>query len=150
MQNRSLGVTTLAFTSVMIALYCQFAAIALILTGSIYTAAGSSPGAFTLLTGAVFLGLTFGAYFIGFGLWTRKHWAWAGSVALLVVLVGASAALSVISTNFVSLIVPTVAAVAGIWYLHRPAVKAELLGSHESDLSPVRVADGMDAPEPAH
>ena len=150
MQDRSLGVTALAFSSVMIGLYCQFAAIVLILTGSVFTAAGSMHAAMALVNGAIFLGLTVAAYFVGYGLWTRKHWSWAGAVALFVVLIGANVVLSALATNLLSTVLPAIGAVVGIWYLHRPAVKTELLGSATPAPATVRVGDGLEMPELAH
>lgn len=150
MQDRSLGVTALAFSSVMIGLYCQFAAIILILTGSVFTAAGSMHAAVALVNGAIFMGLTVAAYFVGYGLWTRKHWSWAGSVSLLVVFIGANVMLSALSTNVISSVLPAAGAVLGIWYLHRPAIKTELLGSTTPAPAMVRVGDGMEMPELAH
>ncbi|MEA2026628.1 MAG: hypothetical protein U9O18_08045, partial [Chloroflexota bacterium] len=61
MRHRSFGVTALAFSSIMVAIYGQYAAIALLLTGSAFTPAGSFQAAIALITGAVFLGLTLAA-----------------------------------------------------------------------------------------
>ncbi len=138
MRPRSLGVTTLAFSSVMVGLYCQFATIALILTGSVFVVAGSRHADLALFTGTVFLGLTVAAYFLGYGLWTRRHWSWAGAIALFLVFVGANVVLSVVSGNVLNTLVPALGAIVGIWYLHRPAIKAELLGE--------KSAIGMTAP----
>ena len=149
MRQRSLSIIVLAFSSVMIGLYCQFAAVALILTGSVFTVAGSTPAAITLVIGATFLGLTVGAYFLGYGLWTRKHWSWAGSIALLAVLVGASLALSVISSSYISSISPVFVAIVGAWYLNRPAIKAGLLGPAEPTESEAKLSDRLEAAEPA-
>ncbi len=150
MQKRSLGVTTLAFSSVMIALYSQFAAVALILTGSVFSQSGSVLAAASFTLGAVFFGLTFAAYFLAYGFWTAKSWAWAGGMAVVVTLVVASVILSVISSNFVSSVMPLVAAVAGIWYLNRPAIKAELLGTEAPAVATVGSNAGIEVAEPAH
>lgn len=149
MQDRSFGVTTLAFSSVMVGLYSQFAAITLLLAGSVFTPAGSSSGAFALVLGALFLGLSGAAYFLGFGFWTRKHWSWAGGVALFGVLAGASLALSFMSTNFLSSIMPLVAGALVVWYLNRPAIKAELLGRSQPKESQAAAPDGLKGAEPA-
>ncbi len=149
MRDRSFGVTVLAFSSIMIALYSQFAAIALILIGSVYTAAGSAPAAFVLMLGAVFLGLTFASYFLGYGFWTKKHWSFAAGVTLFVSFVVANVLLSVISTNFISSIVPALAAVVGVWYLHRPAVKAELLDEAAPTSESLPRVDTLEGAEPA-
>lgn len=150
MRDRSLGVTTLAFSSVMVALYSQYAAIALVLTGSVYTAAGSLYAAVALMTGAAFLSLAVAAYAVGYGFWARKHWSWATGIAVFAFFIGANVFLSIISTSFVSALLPTVGGVIAIAYLQRPAVRAELLGTEAPAEATVRVADAMDAAEPAH
>ena len=99
MRDRPLGITTLAFSSVMVALYCQMAAIVLLAMGSVFTAAGSMPGAAVLVLGAVFLGLAVASYLLGFGFWTGRHWSWAGGTVVFAVLLGASIFLAVLSTN---------------------------------------------------
>jgi hypothetical protein len=149
MRHRSFGVTTLAFSTIMVALYCQVAAIALLLTGSVFTAAGSMQGAVVLITGAVYLGLTVAAYLVGFGLWTGKHWSWAGGLVVFGTLIGASVLLSVISSAFVSSLLPAVGAIVAIAYLRRSSVRAELLGS-ERNVDSRTAPDRMDAAEPAH
>ena len=148
MRHRSLGVTTLAFSSIMVALYCQVAAIALLLTGSVFTAAGSMQGAVALITGAVFLGLTFAAYLVGYGFWTAKHWSWAGGIVVFAVLIGASVFLSIISSNFGSALLPAVGAVVAIAYLQRSSVRAELLGSEPIADRSRTAPDRIDAAEP--
>ena len=150
MQKRSFGVTTLAFSSVMVALYCQFAAVALIITGSVFSQSGSAYAAASFALGALFFGLTFASYFLAYGFWTGKSWAWAGGLALFATLVIASVALSVISTNFVSTVLPLAAAVAGVWYLNRPAVKAELLGTDVPVASKVSAGGGLEVAGPVH
>ena len=149
MRQRSFGVTALSFSSVMVALYSQFAAIALLLTASVFTAAGSTPAAFVLLLGAVFLGLTIAAYAVGYGFWARKQWSWTAGMALLVVFAVANVVLSAISANFISSILPAFAAIAAVWYLQRPAIKAELTG----DAAPAALSltvDALEGVEPAH
>ena len=148
MRKRSFGVTVLAFSSVMIGLYCQFGAIALILAGSVFTPTGSTPAAFALVIGAVFLGLTFAAYFLGYGFWTRKHWSWAGGIALLGVLVGASLVLSFISSSYLSSISPIVVASFAVWYLNRPVIRAELLGQPEPSQDKSSAPEALEVPSP--
>ena len=150
MQKRSFGVTTLAFSSVMVGLYCQFAAITLMLAGSVFTPTGSISGAITLLLGAVFLGTMVAAYFLGYGFWTRKHWSWAGGAALFGVLAGSSLVLSVMASNYLSSITPLVAGVLVVWYLNRPAIKAELLGQSQPEQVQAAGADGLKSAELAH
>ena len=129
MRDRSLGVTALAFFSVMVALYSQMAAIALILGGSVFTAAGSVQGAAALLVGAVFLGVAVAAYAIGYAFWTRRHWSFAGGVTVFGTLIVANILLSLISGNPLSAVIPVVGSAIAIWELQRPAIKAELLGT---------------------
>lgn len=148
MQKRSFGITTLAFGSVMIALYSQFAAVSLILTGSVWSSSGSIYATASFVLGALFFGITFASYFLAYGFWTRKSWAFAGSVTLFVTLVVASVALSVVSTNFTSTVLPLAAAIAGIWYANRPAVKAELVVEEAPAAGQVNA--GMNVAEPAH
>ena len=150
MQKRSFGVTTLAFSSVMVGLYCQFAAITLMLAGSVFTPTGSISGAITLLLGAVFLGTMVAAYFLGYGFWTRKHWSWAGGVALFGVLAGSSLVLSVMASNYLYSITPLVAGVLVVWYLNRPAIKAELLGQSQPEQVQAAGTDGLKSAELAH
>lgn len=133
MRDRSLGVTALAFFTVMVALYSQMAAIALILGGSIFTAAGSVQGAAALLTGALFLGVAIAGYVVGYGFWTCRHWAWAGGMVVFAALIGANLILSFISANLLSAVLPVVGSVIAIWQLQRPATKAELLGTEIAD-----------------
>ena len=129
MQDRSMAVTALAFFSVMVALYSQMAAIALILGGSVFTAAGSMHGAAALITGAVFLGVAVAAYAAGYAFWTRRHWSWAGGIVVFATLIGANLFLSLISGNLLSAILPVAGSIVAIWQLQRPAVRAELLGT---------------------
>ena len=150
MHGRSHGVTALAYGSVLIGLYCQFAALGLILTGSVYAPSGEPSAAATLVIGAFFFGLTFASYFLGYGYWTHKSWSWAGGIALFAVLVVASAALSLVASDFVSTILPLATAVVGIWYLNRPAIKAELLGTEMPAQVPVATHESLKGAEPAH
>jgi len=150
MQERSIGVTALAVCSVVVALYCQFAAVALILTGAVYSPTGSMEAAWAIVIGTLFFGLTFTSYFLGYGFWARKHWSWAGGIVVLVTLVVASMSLSLLATSFISSVLPISAAVAGIWFLNRPAIKAELLGPEDQASASISVHDAMNAAEPAH
>jgi len=149
MRHRSFGVTALAFGSIMAALYCQVAAIALLLTGSVFTAASSMDGAVALVTGAIFLGLTAAAYLVGFGFWTGKHWSWAGGLVVFAALIGANVLLSIISGTFVSALLPSIGAVVALVYMQRPSVRSELLGTQQGKDASVSVTDTMDAAEPA-
>jgi hypothetical protein len=148
MQERSHGAMALAFSSVLIGLYCQFAALALIVTGSVFSPSGSVHVAATFVIGAAFLGLTFAAYFLAYGLWTRKSWSWAGGVAFLIAFALANVVLSVLSTNFLSSALPLLGGVAGIWYLNRPSIKAELLGLDAAEASPVATHEALGGAQP--
>jgi len=150
MRHRSLGVTALAFGAVMVAIYGQYAAIALLMTGSVFTAAGSLHAAFTLMTGAIFLGLTATAYMVGFGLWTHKHWAWAGGAVVFTVFIVTNLLLSVLATNYLSALLPTVGAVVALWYLQRPAVRAELLGTAVRAEAHAPMSDALKGAAPIH
>ena len=150
MQPRSLSLTVLAYSAVMIGLFCQFGAAALLITGSVFAPSGEMSAMVTLVIGALFFGLTFASYFMAYGIFTRKTWSWAGGITLFVTLVVASAALSFVAGNWVSTVVPLVAAVVGIWYLNRPAVKAELLGTAVPLTAPVTAPSALDGAEPAH
>jgi hypothetical protein len=149
MRDRSFGVTTLAFTSVMAALYSQFAAIALLLTGSVFTVAGSLEAVAALFLGAVFLGVTVAAYLAGFGFWMRKHWSWAAGIAVFAVLIGASILLSIASGNFLSMLLPSIGGISAIAYLQRPAVRDELLGEERTADQRRPATDNVEAAEPA-
>ena len=132
----------------MVAIYGQYAAIALLMTGSVYTAAGSAPASLVLILGAVFLGTTVAAYLLGYGLWARKHWSWAGAVTLFVVFAIANVMLSVLSANFVSTILPALCGVFAVWYLYRPAVRQELLGRADTSVGTTPSADALKSAKP--
>jgi hypothetical protein len=150
MKNRSLGVTVLAFSTFMVAIYSQYAAISLLLTGSVFTVAGSFVAMVTLLTGAVFLGLTATAYAVGFGLWTRRSWSWNGAMAVFLTLFVANIFLSILATNFVSAVIPSVGVIVAVVYLQRPAVRAEILGIAAPVTSTAPASDGLEVARPAH
>lgn len=149
MRHRSLGVIALAFGAVMLALYSQIAAIALILSGSIFATLGSLPAAAALILGAVFLGLTLVAYGVGFGLWTGKPWAWVAANAAFGVFIVANLVLSLVAGSFASALVTTVAAGVVLWYLRRPAVRTELL-TGARPTAPIVMAEGPELPRPVH
>jgi hypothetical protein len=128
MRNRSIGVTALAFSTIMLAIYGQYAAIVLLMTGSVFTPFGSFAAAASLVTGATFMGITVAAYVVGFGLWTRRSWSWNGAIAVYAAFLVANIVLSILATNFVSAVLPTIGAIAAVAYLQRPAVRAEITG----------------------
>ncbi len=149
MKKRSYGVTALAFSSVLIALYCQFGAVALILTGSVFSRSGVEHATLALVLGALFFGLTFASYFLAYGYVTRKSWAWAGGIAFFAAFVVANLGLSVVSSNYISTVLPLAGAIVAIWYLNRPAVKAEFLGDEATVEPRATVPDALEIAEPA-
>lgn len=150
MRNRSIGVTALAFSTIMMAIYGQYAAIVLLMTGSVFTPFGSFTAAASLVTGATFMGITVAAYMVGFGLWTRRSWSWNGAVAVYAAFVVANIFLSILSANFVSAVLPTIGAIAAVAYLQRPAVRAEITGKAVLAAQPVAMADAVGVAGHAH
>ena len=152
MKKRSLGLTVLAFSSVIVGLYSQIAAIALILVGSVFTVAGSVHAGAALVLGAVYLGVTGAAYFVGFGFWTTRHWAWAGGMILFGALIVVSVALVLLTTNLLASFGPLIGSAVAIWYLRRPATKAELLGTEAAPADETETqttSDTLESPQPA-
>jgi hypothetical protein len=148
MRHRSLGVTALAFGTIMLAVYGQYAAIALLLTGSAFTPSGALAAILTLMTGALFMGLTAMAYAMGFGLWTGRGWAWSGSMAFFGLFIVINLFLSVLAGNMLSTVLPTISCLAAMAYLQRPAIRAELLGTLvPAEVSPSR-ADQLGGAQP--
>jgi K+ transporter len=132
-QERPLGITALAFVSVMVGLYCQIAAIALLLGAMLGGVFGSDLTGVVIIMGALNLGLMAAAYFLGYGFWTQRHWSWAGGIVVFSTLIVTSILLMLVSTNVLSALVPSLGAAAAIWYLFRPATKALLLGADPTD-----------------
>ncbi len=128
MRERSLGITALAVTAVMVGIYAFMAAIALLMGGSIVSLAGGEVGAMVFALGALFLGQSLAAYVVAFGLWMQKSWAWAGGVVIFATIVVLNVALSAMAANFISVVLPLVGAGVALVYLYRPATKAALLG----------------------
>lgn len=135
MRERSNGLKALAIGSVVVALYCQLAAMALIFNAAFLADSGSVNGVLGLALGPVFLALSLAAYALAYGFWAIKHWSLTLGTAVFVALIGASLALAVISTNVTSVLMPALGAVLGIWYLHRPAIRAELVGEDAASVA---------------
>lgn len=152
MTKRSLGVTVLAFSTIMVALYSQYAAISLIVTGSVFLPSGQIAALLTTIVGAVFVGLTSAGYVVGVALWMRRSWAWAWAMGIYLTFFVANAFLSVLSGNFASAILPTIGVAAAVVYLNRPTVRAELhtANAPATVTVPTPVADAGKTPEPAH
>ena len=127
MAGRSPATIVLTVGSVLVGLYCQFAAVALLVTGSVFASGGSGAAQAALLVGLLFLVLTVAAYAVVYGLWAGRGWAWAGSIVVFSALIAASVLLTLISTNIPSAVGPTIGASAALWYLIRPGTKAQLL-----------------------
>jgi hypothetical protein len=148
MQQRSFGVVALAFSSILIALYCQVAAVALILTGLVFSPSGSIHANVALVDGVLFLGLTVASYVLAYGFWTRKGWSWAVGIAYFVTLVLASVMLSVIAVDFRSTVLPLAAAILGLLALRRPMIRAELHGIEAPTSSTPAIPDDLGGAQP--
>jgi len=126
MPKRSRGATALSVVSVLVGLYCQFAAMALIIAASVFAPTGAAEVPLVLVIGLVFLVLMVLAYVTAFGFWFGRAWAWAASLTEFVGLIAASGILALASSNVVSAVLPIVGGSIGIWYLMRPATKSAL------------------------
>jgi len=127
MRERPIGVTALAFASVVVGIYSLVTAIALLLGASIGAVVAGDGGTGAFLIGMIAFGLTFAAFFVGGGLWLQKHWAWAGGIVVFGTVIVVSLAMVVVGSGLFAAIVPIAAAAAAIAYLMRPSTKAELL-----------------------
>ena len=150
MVKRSIGVTVLAFCTVMVAIFAQYAAIALLLTGRAADAAGPFEAGLTLVTGATFLVLAVLAYGAGFGLWFRKGWARRTAIVVYITMFVANASLALLSTNLVTAVVVSLAVVSALVYLRRPAVVAEIEGVADHAPETDYVVDRPAIVKPAH
>ena len=153
-QKRPLGITALAFTSIVVGLYSQVAAIALLLGGLLGGVFSADITAIVIAIGALYLGLMGAAYFVGFGFWTQRHWSWAGGIVVFSTVIVSSVALALITTNVVAALVPSLGAGAAIWYLLRPVTKTQLLGADDAgtaDQPEATAPSGiLDAPQVVH
>jgi len=95
--------------------------------------------------GALFFGLAVAAWFVAYGLWTRKHWSWAGAIALFAVLVALNLVASAAASSYISSIVPAAAAAICVWHLLRAPIKAELLGREVPVRAAARVPEALEA-----
>jgi hypothetical protein len=148
-QKRPLGITALAFTSIVVGLYSQVAAVALLLGAMLGGVFSADTTAVVIAIGALYLGLMGAAYFVGFGFWNQRHWSWAGGIVVFSTLIVSSVALALIATNVVAALVPSLGAAAAIWYLLRPATKTQLLGTNDARTADLPKADQAEAPAPA-
>jgi hypothetical protein len=145
--TRPLGITAMAFASIIVGIFCQVAAMALLLGGTLAGVAGTDMAAAMLILGAVYLGLMVAAYFVGYGFWSQRRWSWAGGIVVFGTLIVLSLFMLLLSANVLSVLLPGGAAAASIWYLLRPETRARLLGP--ATASDARVADVEAAPAPA-
>jgi hypothetical protein len=126
-RTRPLGITALAFASVVVGIFCQVAAMALMLGGTLAGVAGTDTATALLILGAVYLGLMVAAYLVGYGFWSLRHWSWAGGLVVFATLIVVSMFMLLLSANVLSVVVPGVGAVVAIWYLLRAETRARLL-----------------------
>jgi hypothetical protein len=150
MTRRSNGVTVLAFLTVVVAIFSQYAAISLLLTGRMAEAAGPLEAGLTLVTGVAFLGLTAVAYAAGFGLWFRRAWATRAAALVYITLFAANVSLAVLYTNLATAVVMTVGSATALVYLRRPAVRAEIEGVLETVAEPGHVVETNAIANPVH
>lgn len=127
--KRPLGITALAFASVMVGLYCQIAAMALLFGGTVLAVTRSDLSVVVVALGVLYLGLMAAAYFVGYGFWSQRHWSWAGGIVVFSVLIVFSVLLVFISGNVLSAVGPSAGAAVAVWYLYRPATRRQLLGT---------------------
>jgi hypothetical protein len=154
--TRPLGITALAFASVITGIFCQVAAIALLMGGTLIGVVGTNAAAGLLIVGALYLGLMVAAYLVGYGFWSQRHWSWAGGLVVYATLIFVSAVMVLLSANILSVVVPAAGAAVVIWYLLRPRTRAQLLGTDadatRSTGSETTVASGsstIEAPQTA-
>ena len=124
MPKRSRGATALSVVSVLVGLYSQFAAMALIIAASVFAPRGATDAPLVFALGLVFLALMILAYAAAYGFWAGQAWAWAPGLTEFGTLIAASVVLALVSGNLVSAALPVAAGAVGIWYLMRPATKA--------------------------
>jgi len=139
----------LATGMVIVGFYCQLAAFALILNTALFTDAGSVAGLAAVALGPLFAILSVASYALAYGLWAHKHWAWTGATVALVALIGASVGLALVSTNMASAVAPSLGAALGIWYMHRPLIRDEILGGVSRIKATVAFNDNMGVAGPA-
>jgi hypothetical protein len=126
MVQRPLGITALAFASIVIGLYCQIAAIALFL-GSMVGGVFGAEVSVIIALGALYLGLMVAAYFVGYGFWTQRHWSWAGGLVVFGTFIVLAVLLGFVSANVTALVGLSVASGTAICYLLRADTRSHLL-----------------------
>lgn len=126
MQERPLGVTALSLASVAVALYGLVAGIALLMGGTLGTFGGSDAGVAVLILGAIVFATGMASFFVGYGFWTQRSWAWAGGIVVYATMIVAILAMGFIGASFLSLLLPVALGAGAIWYLLRPSTRAGL------------------------
>ena len=99
MRERSLGITALAFLSIMVGIVAQYGGLSMLLVGTWGAYAGADVGVPMLIVGSLFLGITVAAYLIAFGFWFQKHWSWAGGVVIFISYAAAAVVSAAMSGN---------------------------------------------------
>ena len=150
MPRRSTGLTVLAAGTALVAVFSQYAAIALLLTDRVSRASSSLESGLTLVTGVAFVGLALLAYSVSVGLWLRRGWAWHGAFVVYASLFVASASLSVLLLNITTGLVMGLAVVAAFVFLRRPSVRCEIAGSVGQVTEPGAVVERPTVPGLAH
>ena len=150
MPRRPIGVTVLAAGTALVAIFSQYAAIALLLTDRASRAPSPLESGLTLVTGLVFVSLAVLAYGVSVGLWFRRGWARPGAIVVYATLFVASTSLSVLLLNFSTCLVLGLAVVVALVYLRRPSVRAEIAGSLVRVAEPRTVVERPAVPRLAH
>jgi hypothetical protein len=154
MAKRSLGVTVLAASTIIVALYSQYAALSLLVGGSVLASSGDLTRLITTITATTFVGLTAAGYVIGVALWMRKAWSRGWAMGFYLTFSVANALLAALIGNIGSAVLLTVGVAVAVVFLNRPRVRAELQGAKGSSRAPAAaetpIAERIEAPGPAH
>jgi hypothetical protein len=146
--HRPIGITALAFVAILVGLYSQVAALALLVGGVVFGLVGTASTTSLVAIGAVYFGLMVAAYLVGFGLWMQRHWSWAGAFVVFAVLIAVSFFTALVSGNTGSAVVPMAGAGIALAYLFLPSTRARLLGTAAPQ--PTRATDeGVSTDAPA-
>lgn len=130
MHERTLGVTALSVLTAMVGIYGLWAAVALLMGGTLTSFAGSDQGTMLLVLSAVFFAQAIAAFVVATGLWTRSSWAWSASAGVFVVLVVINVVLSVVASSYINLVLPLIGSIGGLIYLYRPSVREQFVGTN--------------------
>ena len=154
MAKRSLGVTVLAASTIMVALYSQYAALTLLVGGSALASSGDLSRLITATTATAFVGLTAAGYVVGVALWMRKAWSRRWAMGFYPAFFVANAFLAALLGNFGSAVLLTIGVAGAVVFLRRPRVRAELQGARGPSRAPLGteapIIERVEAPGPAH